>query len=80
MSSSAGLGTSATTNADDNFNGSTPNQIANPNATGDSDQTLTNSDNNAGNENLANGTWVNNGDNQNTTTAGQRCLQQPEIQ
>lgn len=69
MSSSAGLGTSATTNADDNFNGSTPNQIANPNATGDSDQTLTNSDNNAGNENLANGTWVNNGDNQNTTTA-----------
>ncbi|MCE2142321.1 flagellar hook-length control protein FliK, partial [Streptococcus thermophilus] len=57
MSSSAGLGTSATTNADDNFNGSTPNQIANPNATGDSDQTLTNSDNNAGNENLANGTW-----------------------
>ncbi len=33
MSSSAGLGTSATTNADDNFNGQTPNQIANPNAT-----------------------------------------------
>ena len=61
MSSSAGLGTSATTNADDNFNGQTPNQIANPNATGNSDQTLTNTDNNAGNENLA--------DNQNTTTA-----------
>ncbi|MCI2095233.1 MAG: flagellar hook-length control protein FliK [Lactococcus lactis] len=69
MSSSAGLGTSATTNADDNFNGQTPNQIANPNATGNSDQTLTNTDNNAGNENLANGTWTNGSDNQNTTTA-----------
>lgn len=44
-------------------------QIANPNATGNSDQTLTNTDNNAGNENLANGTWTNGSDNQNTTTA-----------
>ena len=69
MSSSALLGTSATTNADDNFNGQTPNQIANPNATGNSDQTLTNTDNNAGNENLANGTWANGSDNQNMTTA-----------
>ena len=69
MSSSAGLGTSATTNADDNFNGQTPNQIANPNVTGNSDQTLTNVDGNAGNENLANGTWTNGADNQNTTTA-----------
>ena len=69
MSSSVGLGTSATTNADGNFNGSTPNKIVNLNATDDSDQTLTNSDHNAGNEKLANGKWLNNSDNQNTTTA-----------
>lgn len=73
MSQSAGLGTSATTDADGNFNGDTPNDIKNPGSLdGVSDQTLYNADGGQGNENVADGTWEttnSNPDNQNTTTA-----------
>ncbi len=72
MSSSAGLSDVATTNADDNYNGKTPNNLL-PNGSQTQGttalQTLTNTDNNDGNENVANGTWVANSDDQNTTTA-----------
>lgn len=77
MSSSAGLSTVATTNADDNnqSSGKTPNDLTTGGSGstvtdgGVSDQTLTNTDNNAGNSNQENGTWTAGADNKNTTTA-----------
>lgn len=72
ISSSAGLSDVATTNADDNYNGKTPNNLL-PNGSQTQGttalQTLTNADNNAGNENVANGDWIANNNDQNTTTA-----------
>ncbi|MDT2896000.1 flagellar hook-length control protein FliK, partial [Lactococcus lactis] len=72
MSSSAGLSDVATTNADDNYNGKTPNNLL-PNGSQTQEttalQTLTNADNNDGNENVANGHWSANNNDPNTTTA-----------
>lgn len=78
MSKSAGLGDVATTNADDNFSGKTPNDIAASHVDSDgvTEQNLVNSDTKAptGNEAVVDGTWGvdTSKDNANTTTAGAR--------
>ncbi|WP_259752296.1 SpaH/EbpB family LPXTG-anchored major pilin [Lactococcus lactis] len=72
MSSSAFLSDVVTTNADDNYNGKTPNNLLPDGSQSQSTtalQTLKNADGNDGNENLVNGTWTANKDDQNTTTA-----------